>query len=401
DSPLFSYVSNLSPILPGKDTPVAHGFSGFSSSALVFTSPHINSHKSLQKRWQRSYASVLGSQENDKCLKNVSFADDSGEMDPQSSTILISGDQKGCDAKDSGRVKLCSPSSCINECLSELADGKQANSGRREQYSDVPRSSKDGFVEKEDSEEDRDMNLGASATLSQQPEFFEGGPVIDVKLLENEPWILSSTKCSEIQFVSYIGHVSEQQQPGDSFSEESSHVLSTTTLTDGQPIKLTSFANSLCLSSVTGNSHFAVPKPPGIGLHLNSIVTVRSISHEIENAQSPESILKGKDLVFIMKNHLANDVHASSTSSEVGKVFLSSKIEMLESKASKAGIHGKLVCQNTLKSSSIAILPQLSDNHATSYGKRKYSSELSASVEAVNQASPKRKRQALCYLMDI
>ncbi|GAB4836842.1 hypothetical protein Ancab_001757, partial [Ancistrocladus abbreviatus] len=146
------------------------------------------------------------------------------------------------------------------------------------------------------------------------------------------------------------------------------------------------------IPSVTGNSHFAVPKPPGIGLHLNSIVTVWSVSHEIENVQSPESILNGKDLVFIMKNHLPNDVNANSTSSEVGKVFSSSKIEMLESKASKASILGKLVCQNTLKSSSIAILPQLSDNHAPSYGKRKYSSELSASVEEVNRASPKRKR---------
>ncbi|GAB4837597.1 hypothetical protein Ancab_002445 [Ancistrocladus abbreviatus] len=162
--------------------------------------------------------------------------------------------------------------------------------------------------------------------------------------------------------------------------QESSHVLSTTSLPGS--------ANSLCLSNVTGNSHFAVPKSPGIGLHLNSIVTVRSVSHEIENAQSPESILKGKDLVFITKNHLTNDFNASSASSEVGKIFLSSKIEMLESKASKAGIPGKLVCQNALKSSSIAILPQLTDNHAPSYGKRKYSSELSESVEAVNQASP-------------
>ncbi|GAB4837773.1 hypothetical protein Ancab_002637 [Ancistrocladus abbreviatus] len=235
------------------------------------------------------------------------------------------------------------------------------------------------------------MNLGASATLTQQPEFFKGGPVINVKLLENEPWILSSTKCSEIQSMSYIGHVSEQQQPGDSFSEcvadgfaacnssesqtkfqESSHVLSTTTLIDGQPIKLTSSANSLCLSSVTGNSQFAVPKPPGIGLHLNSIVTVRSVSHEIENAQSPEGILKGKDLVFFMKNHLTNDVNASSASSEIGKVFSSSKIEMLESKASKAGIPEKL----------------LSDNHAPSYGKRKYSSELSESVEQIESKNP-------------
>ncbi|GAB4836848.1 hypothetical protein Ancab_001762 [Ancistrocladus abbreviatus] len=147
--------------------------------------------------------------------------------------------------------------------------------------------------------------------------------------------------------------------------QESSHVLSTTALTDGQPIKLTSSTNSLCLSSVIGNSHFVVPKPSRIRLHLNSIVTVRSVSHEIENAQSPESILKGKDLVFVMKNHLNNDVNASSASSKVGKVFSNSKIEMLESKASKAGIPKKL---------------------------RKYSSELSTSVEAVNRASPKRKR---------
>ncbi|GAB4837783.1 hypothetical protein Ancab_002645 [Ancistrocladus abbreviatus] len=154
--------------------------------------------------------------------------------------------------------------------------------------------------------------------------------------------------------------------------QESSHVLSTTTLIDGQPIKLTSSANSLCLSSVTGNSQFAVPKPPGIGLHLNSIVTVRSVNHEIENAQSPEGILKGKDLVFFMKNHLTNDVNASSASSEIGKVFSSSKIEMLESKARKAGIPGKL----------------LSDNHAPSYGERKYSSELSESVEQIESKNP-------------
>ncbi|GAB4837588.1 hypothetical protein Ancab_002436 [Ancistrocladus abbreviatus] len=304
-------------------------------------------------------------------------------MDPQSSTFLISGDQKGCDDKDSGQVKLCCPSDCINECLAELADAKQANSGRKEQYSDVHRSLKDGFVEKEDSEEDRDMNLGASATLSQQPEFFEEGPVIDVKFLENEPWILSSTKCSEIQFMSYIGHVSEQQQPGDSFSEVSH-------LHCSMLRRCLQFDENQQQCAVDGLASF--PKPPGIGLHLNSIVPVRSVSHEIENAQSPESILKGKDLVFITKNHLTNDVNASSTSSEVGKVFSSSKIEMLESKASKAGIPRKLVCQNTLKSSSIAILPWLSDNHAPSYGKRKYNSELSESAEAVNQASPKRKR---------
>ncbi|KAK4388948.1 protein tesmin/TSO1-like CXC 2 [Sesamum angolense] len=44
DSPVFSYISNLSPIQPVKAPPVTQGFPGLNSPPLVFTSPRLNPH---------------------------------------------------------------------------------------------------------------------------------------------------------------------------------------------------------------------------------------------------------------------------------------------------------------------------------------------------------------------
>lgn len=45
DSPVFSYINNLSPIQPVKASHLAQGFPGLNSPPLVFTSPRINSHR--------------------------------------------------------------------------------------------------------------------------------------------------------------------------------------------------------------------------------------------------------------------------------------------------------------------------------------------------------------------
>lgn len=52
ESPVFSYINNLSPIKTLKATHIAPGFPGLSSPPLVFTSPRVNpySEKSFLKR---------------------------------------------------------------------------------------------------------------------------------------------------------------------------------------------------------------------------------------------------------------------------------------------------------------------------------------------------------------
>lgn len=59
DSPVFSYISNLSPIQPVKAAPVVQGFPGLNSPPLLFTSPRVSAHSRLRRCYKTVFKSLL------------------------------------------------------------------------------------------------------------------------------------------------------------------------------------------------------------------------------------------------------------------------------------------------------------------------------------------------------
>ncbi|KAJ7958753.1 Protein tesmin/TSO1-like [Quillaja saponaria] len=120
ESPFFNYVNNLSPIKPVKAAHVAHGFPGFSSPPLVFTSPHINSHReaSLLRRTQYSQSPSVESYQNENVGKRYDHHDSkkSSSLLPNE---LVNDAQKDCDFKNYANTQSCSSSVCVDEYLAD------------------------------------------------------------------------------------------------------------------------------------------------------------------------------------------------------------------------------------------------------------------------------------------
>ncbi|GMH12447.1 hypothetical protein Nepgr_014288 [Nepenthes gracilis] len=402
DSPIYSYLSSLSPIQQAKSA--AQGFPGLVSPAPVLTSPQISTQTTSLTRQQHSYASGSEfSQDNDKCLKIDRVLGDSMTLTHQSNDVLTSSDQKGGDARDLLQVKPRSPSGYIDGLLAQLVDEKYANFVRGKHFDNVPQSPQYGCMGRKDSAEDGYMNLDASASLFEQPECAQADPIINVKLVGNEPWIASSTE--DIHSASSIGNKSEQAQGhhADSFSEvnhlqhgvlrhclqydgsqwnsavdnsvscnpihsqskfqDSLHVLSTVPK-DGQLLNMEKSTSTICASGMNGNSRSSFPRPKGVGLHLNNIVSAAPITGGIESVQSPENTAKGKNSLFNLRNHFGCNANVKSSSSKIEKVPSSAKNEMLESNACIAATSGRLLSQDTMKSSAKGMLLKIAEQHA-------------------------------------
>ncbi|XP_050363583.1 protein tesmin/TSO1-like CXC 2 isoform X2 [Argentina anserina] len=119
ESPVFSFINNLSPIKTVKATHIAPGFPGLNSPPLVFTSPRLNPYS------ETSFLKSAGlTEDHDEGKK---FAD--GPVDPvKPSTHLITPGTGDCRTKKSVETYSSSSSECVDEFLADSADGDCVNS---------------------------------------------------------------------------------------------------------------------------------------------------------------------------------------------------------------------------------------------------------------------------------
>ncbi|KAL6215144.1 hypothetical protein ACLB2K_014575 [Fragaria x ananassa] len=125
ESPVFSYINNLSPIKTVKATHIAPGFPGLSSPPLVFTTPRVNPYSEtsfLKRRSQQSELSGAG----------IPKAHDKGPVDPvKPLTQLRLGfitDTRDCKTKNCVETHQCSSSEFVDEFLADSADVDCVNS---------------------------------------------------------------------------------------------------------------------------------------------------------------------------------------------------------------------------------------------------------------------------------
>ncbi|XP_059640631.1 CRC domain-containing protein TSO1-like [Cornus florida] len=233
DSPIFKYISNLSPIKPVKAAPVAPGFLGLGSPPIVFTSPRVNplQERSYSKRLQ--YSKPSGAelvQEDNKCKNDASGPDMSMKSNTQFSSGLIPCPEKEFGNNGSVRDRDGSPSGCVDEYLVDAMQVDCANSVHSgtlslKQSDDVPQSL-NGFTNSKDSviKHDNKNDIGKDAEKAGVafPAMLEQTEDLQGKLLFNDSRTVDtdgrqgsvdmpSSVCPKVESNLSTVHASEEQ----------------------------------------------------------------------------------------------------------------------------------------------------------------------------------------------
>ncbi|KAK9682630.1 hypothetical protein RND81_10G086800 [Saponaria officinalis] len=422
DSPIFNYISNLSPIQPVKAEPGAQGFPGLASPPLLFKSPQINSLQSLLNRKLQCSGSLEIPQDNDKCDKDGGDPVKTVKVVPECNNFFNSEEQRACSVKNLEHVVHCSPG-CIDDFLSD----PDANTSCKQQINDASQHLSGDSVHK------RDGGSGGNAAVLP---VYGSAPVkvktgahaksrISIKVVKNEArHLIPSSECvgSLPRFLTERSF--ESSQNGDSLIE-ASHLERGTLrrclfdanqkkYSDGsgfrnpndnvtrmeEPINLSSSTGTLgnrgiinhskpatesYVSPGTGSYPVAVSKPLGIGLHLNSVVYPRSLDSSNGRHQSSLSELKGKNTVAACNQ--SDDVNATSG----GKAPDMSEERHQNQACSIADCGEAKPLDIEHFYSPVLLKPDVSTS-ITSV-KRKMSPQRAENNEVIYQMSPKKKRK--------
>ncbi|CAA2956477.1 Hypothetical predicted protein [Olea europaea subsp. europaea] len=123
DSPVFSYISNLSPIQPVKEPACSQGFTALSSPPIVFTSPRLDPHSqsSILKSSQFPLLpSAKLSGQDGGCRISIAAAESSQKLDTQLGGGLNTCLEKGLDSSRPLDDQTESPIGCADQFLADV-----------------------------------------------------------------------------------------------------------------------------------------------------------------------------------------------------------------------------------------------------------------------------------------
>uniref|UniRef100_A0A7N0TEP6 CRC domain-containing protein n=1 Tax=Kalanchoe fedtschenkoi TaxID=63787 RepID=A0A7N0TEP6_KALFE len=140
DSPVFNYLSNLSPIKPMKSAPITQTFTtlNFSSLPSIFTSPHVSSHKESRFLLRRhntpdksqsefsSYIDVSSNKENDVFVDVNQLHNCSSELQKVSDTLDSVGRAPLEPLHEESDLSIDLSHNLKNDCGSPDSEGKAA-----------------------------------------------------------------------------------------------------------------------------------------------------------------------------------------------------------------------------------------------------------------------------------
>ncbi|KAL1557385.1 protein tesmin/TSO1-like CXC 3 isoform X2 [Salvia divinorum] len=119
DSPVFSYISNLSPLQPVKSSSVTQGFPGLNSPPLVFASPQLIPHKRAQFS-RTSFDKLQVRLEDSK--NSVTTDKGHGEQNIQLNTSIAASTEKSSDSNSSVDELIQSPSGSCEQVLEDIVN---------------------------------------------------------------------------------------------------------------------------------------------------------------------------------------------------------------------------------------------------------------------------------------
>ncbi|XP_011081944.1 protein tesmin/TSO1-like CXC 2 [Sesamum indicum] len=478
DSPVFSYISNLSPIQPVKAPPVTQGFPGLNSPPLVFTSPRLNPHSqpTFLKRAQfpgLSAAKISGLDEGRKI--SVTTTNASENLAAQLNSRLITSNEK--DSYSSVDDQIESPQGCPDQFLTDVenmdsvdpnisSDSTIEKSENMGQPPDAVRGSKELIIKHD--ETSQRMSVAPPSLTTEIKEVHQQDTLIDVSAVETDIKQGGSNsiyQCSKIESKLFGDHASTNPEQ-DSMTEnveaeqvcpsnQSSQLLSGSVQIEKDHENSVGATGAVLIESVLNkvqndpeafqlrgirrrclqfenahkvitnqaaqspdsgapvstpinggqadtvqpmyprnmNSTIKIPKPSGIGLHLNSIVNAvqagsTAVVH-VKSAQRGNFSIRGKKSVPIINSHLSDNSISSSVFSPPENVSASTDENRCESLASLAA---NSAASYIVKPSDNSILDPVEDQ-STPGNKRKYNNtETDGSAEEL-KSSPKKKRK--------
>ncbi|CAO2816029.1 unnamed protein product [Amaranthus hypochondriacus] len=408
DSPVFNYISNLSPIQPVKAGPVVQGFPGLASPPLVFTSPRINSQISfINRKLQSSSSSTKSSQDHDDCRKDERDSEFSVKLD----SGLVNSDQKAGNTENLLQISHCSPSGCVDDFVIDPGQCAEEPSHNLQSGNAFP-FLKGGGLEKKDNGDGKLVGQDASA-LQKGKTSAQSKSKISFKLIKNQArHLLPSSESSSTQPRLLIDHTSENSHTADSVNEASHSergCLRRCLFDESQrkhPADGTDFLNPISNVQITDSintsteksikptiascvSTVAISKPLGIGLHLNSVVYPKSTDRVIGSQQS--STVKAEKKSFVANNQSDEKVTDSNV---IEKVPTRSK-EIDQHKARLVPTSDNTIASNSIEQINDATEVKLDVSSNSSCDKRKLSSDRAenhGSSLAVLSSQKKRKK---------
>ncbi|XP_057520643.1 protein tesmin/TSO1-like CXC 2 isoform X2 [Amaranthus tricolor] len=409
DSPVFNYISNLSPIQPVKAGPVVQGFPGLASPPLVFTSPRINSQTSfINRKLQSSSSGTKSSQDHDDCRKDERDSEFSVKLDSGLNYPLVNSDQKAGNTENLLQISHCSPSGCVDDFVIDPGQCAEESSHNLHSESAFP-FLKGGGLEKKDNGDGKLVGQDASA-LQKGKTTAQSKSKISFKLIKNQArHLLPSSECSSRLL---MDHTFENSQTADSINETSHSergCLRRCLFEESQrkhPADGTDYLNPISNVQITDSvnestekstkptiascvSTVAISKPLGIGLHLNSVVYPRSTDRVIGNQES--STVKAEKKSFVAKNLSDETVTDSNV---IEKVPIRPK-ETDQHKACLFPTSDNTIDSDAIEQINDATEVKLDDSSNSSCDKRKLSSdgaENHGSSLAVLSSQKKRKK---------
>ncbi|OIT28825.1 PREDICTED: CRC domain-containing protein TSO1-like [Nicotiana attenuata] len=127
DSPVFSYLSNLSPIQPVKAAPVVQGFPGLNSPPLLFTSPRVSAHSRLRRSQFPQLSSEAFSGKNEDYNNAITDSDANGVSVSQLRSELSASVQKVSYNNISVPDESGSLIRCVDEYLVDVSNSESSN----------------------------------------------------------------------------------------------------------------------------------------------------------------------------------------------------------------------------------------------------------------------------------
>ncbi|KAL0323932.1 UNVERIFIED_CONTAM: protein tesmin/TSO1-like CXC 2 [Sesamum calycinum] len=332
DSPVFSYISNLSPIQPVKATSYTRAqFSGLSA------------------------AKISGQDEGRK--NSVTATNASENLASQLSSRLITSNEK--DSYSSVDDQIESPPGCPDQFLTDVVNMDSVD----------PNIASDATIEKsENMDQPQDANVEAEHVCpsNESTQLLSGSVQIEKdhqNSVEATEAVLTESVLNKIQ--------NDPETP--------------TPINGGQADTIQP------MHPRNMNSTIKIPKPSGIGLHLNSIVNAvqagsTAVVH-VKSAQRGNFSIRGKKSVPIINSHLSDNSISSSVFSPPENVSASNDDKRCESLASPAANSAASLSTYIVKPSDNSILDPVEDQ-STPGNKRKYNNtETDASAEELKKKS--------------
>ncbi|XP_057960095.1 protein tesmin/TSO1-like CXC 2 [Malania oleifera] len=452
DSPIFCYISTLSPIKPVKAAHVAHGFLDLSSPPLLFTSPRINSpheKSSLRRpRHPQPYTAEF-SQSDDKSKKTDAVSDVAEKSITQLNSRIVTDAQKDLNIQDS--IQPCkSPVS-----VEHMVDPVEVEFGDKIyiQKDETKIKASLAFSEQPEQElQGRSMNTKLAKTEGEQNDVeklsAESPDVKSSLSLDHAPkqpqceqsmcqivWahndcdgnsqatsngavenkMLHNSEASQHRDMLRRCLQFEDAEPNPTTNSPSSWNLTTPVTNSSLPVsdspheELTAASSgnksmhlpqpmvTLLSSRNTGKSFFSVPKPSGIGLHLNSIVNALpmdcSATASMKLAEKNYLSVQRMNSEVLMSHSLFDDMKGSTISSNgFEKSSTSTEDERHDTEGSIGQSLAASQHPHSMKPLSSSLLLKRTELSESSHDKRKSNSEHADNFEEFNQIGPPKKR---------